>query len=1597
MDTTMPSSTALHDENIPHETCVLPASFAQERLWFLDQFEPGSFAYNISSALRLRRKLNVRALSQSTAELARRHETLRTGFVAVNGRPQQSIASATFIPLPLVDLSAITLDEQAMLVQRIAKDEARNPFDLSQGPLLRTTLIRLHGEEHILVLVMHHIISDAWSMQVLLRELNTLYVAFAAGNPSPLPDLPIQYADYAAWQREWLQGEMLEQELAHWKQRLAGAPAVLELPTDYPRPPVQTYHGAQLSFSLPATSTKALEELSQKRGVTLFMTLLAAFQTLLFRLTGQQDIVVGTPIAGRTQIELEGLVGFFVNTLAIRCDLSGDPTFWDLLERVRNTALEAYAHQELPFDRVVEALQPERSLSYSPIIQVLFVLQNILPALPVQEASALSLEYVNLPTETAKFDLTLTLWKEAEEGGLTGALEYNTDMFERATIMRWSKHLQTLLGSIAADPNQHISALPLLSKAEQQRILGERSIANTSHASAQCIHHLFEAQVEQAPHAIALVSPEGEKLEYAELNRRANRLAHYLAKMHVGPEGRVGIYMERSINLIVGVLAILKAGAAYVPLDPAYPSERTGYILADAGVSALLAEQALLDRLPPAARRSTERFTLLCLDRDQELYLHEPETNRISGIQPGNLAYIIYTSGSTGKPKGVGVCHEHVARLFAVTRPLYLFSAQDCWTFFHSIAFDFSVWEIWGALLHGGRLVIVPYWVSRSPEEFIMLLQREQVTVLNQTPSAFYALQLTITLLNMKPELALRWVIFGGEALDAGRLRPWMGTPDDTHPRLVNMYGITETTVHVTAFPLSRATAATANGVGSTSVIGNPLPDMQIYLLDTRMQPVPPGVRGEMYIGGAGLARGYIGHPGLTAERFVPHPFSATPGARLYRTGDLARLLPDGTFAYQGRIDQQVKIHGFRIEPGEIEAALLEHPHVRAAAVVVRETNAEEDQAAPTRDLAREMERTRALVAYIVPEAGGSPTSEILSAYLHERLPEYMVPAVYMLIDALPVTFNGKLDQRALPVPEWGRSASRAYTPARTPYEKILADAWMRVLGVERIDVHANFFEAGGDSILSLLVIARARESVLVFTPKQIFQYQSIAELAKVAVPASLATNGQETTGGEIPLTPIQRWFFSQNLPNPHHWNQSVLLAVKNPRIDQHCLEQAIAHIVEHHSALTFRFKSGIQQWEQHGGEIEADIDEIVRFVDLNALQANEQERAFAEVAAQAQASLNLEVGPLMRAVYFAQGEQRDRLLLVIHHTVVDSVSWRILLEDLQTVCLQILRGRHVQLPYKTASFKTWAEGMQSYAQSREVRAEASYWLADKRRLVQPLPVDFAGDRSVNREFAANSVQANLNVEETDALLHETAGTYHTQIHELLLAALLLAYAPWAGRRKLLVDVEGHGREAVIEGLDISRTVGWFTTIFPVLLDLETGRSDMELGNVIKIVKEQVRGIPRNGIGYGLLRYMSNEAEIRAALPAMPQAEISFNYLGQFDTLLEDSADALFRLADEKSGPTHGLDGQRSHLLEVNGLVANGRFYVTWKYCTRLHRLETIEGLAQQYIETLRALIEHCRTSGGAYTPSDFSGSGLNQAKLDKIMAKIRSPKRTDL
>jgi amino acid adenylation domain-containing protein len=1022
-----------------------PLSFAQERLWFLDRYQPGSAFYNVPFALRLTGALNVPAMEASLSEIVRRHEALRTTFTVRAGQPVQIITPAQPLPLPLTDLRHFPAAERAAEAERQASAEAHRPFDLEHGPLLRARLLRLDPQEHILLVTMHHITTDGWSLGVLVRELAALYPAFCAGRGSPLPPLSLQYADYAVWQRQWLQGEVLDRQLAYWKQQLTGVPA-LALPSDRPRPKTQSFRGAMQSFAWPPQMRETMQALCRRESVTPFMVLLAAFQVLLGRFSRQDDIAIGTPSANRTGTEIEGLIGLFINTLVLRIDLSGNPPFREFLRRVREAALGAYAHADVPFEKLVAELQPQRDPSRNPLFQVMFALQN--PLREVLELPGLHISRVLIRSATTQFDLSLSIRETPR--GLLGGLEHSTDLFDETTAQRMIGHYQRLLEGALSNPDQRIGALRLLTDAERRQVLVGWSGRRTNFSRSTCLHQLFEAQAEKAPDAVAVVCGT-EQVTYGELNRRANRLAHRLRKLGVGPEVCVGLCMERSVDLVLGILAILKAGGAYVPLDPSYPRERLAFLLHDSQAPVILTQQ----RLSPNLAGSDA--CILCLDGEGANLAAECDENLPCRATPDNLAYIIYTSGSTGKPKGCLVSHRNVARLLQATDAHFHFDERDVWTLFHSYAFDFSVWELWGALAYGGRLVVVPYLVSRSPQAFLELLCEQRVTVLNQTPSAFYQLMQAEESAGTGQRLALRLIIFGGEALDVMQLRPWFARHGGGGPRLVNMYGITETTVHVTYAPLSAADLAETLG----SPIGRPLSDLQAYVLDSRLHPVPAGVPGELFVGGGGLARGYLRSPELTAERFIPDPFGSESGQRLYRAGDLVRWRPDGSLEYLGRVDQQVKIHGYRIEPGEIEAVFLSHSEVRQAVVLSREDTPGDKR----------------LVAYIVATPGtGVPASD-LRGLAQQKLPDYMRPAAYVFLDALPLTDHGKLDRAALPAPDQTRSDFRTpFVAPRTELESLLAEVWQDVLHVQEIGVADNFFELGGNSIQAALVINQVQQ-----------------------------------------------------------------------------------------------------------------------------------------------------------------------------------------------------------------------------------------------------------------------------------------------------------------------------------------------------------------------------------------------------------------------------------------------------------------------------------------------------------------------------------------
>jgi amino acid adenylation domain-containing protein len=1061
-----------------------PLSFAQQRLWFIDLMETGSPFYNVPVAVRLKGVLNVPALEQTLSEVIRRHESLRTNFVTVDGQPMQTIDVARPAHLPVLDLSALETDERDAEALRLTATEMRKPFDLTCDPLLRTTLLRLGEDEHIALLTMHHIISDAWSVGVLVQEVVALYKAFSAGEPSPLAELPIQYADYAAWQREWLTGDVLQAQLNYWKQQLEDAPPVLELPTDRPRPATQSYHGSFVSLALGGQLSEQLNALCQKEGVTLYMLLLAAFQTLLSRYSGQTDIVVGTPIAGRTQVETESLIGFFVNTLALRNDLSGNPTFREFLQSVREVVLEAYANQDIPFEKLVEELAPERSLRHAPLVQVLFTLQNTPQG--TLEMPGLTLSPAGVETRTAKFDMTLGVIESTD--GINAVWDYSTDLFDEATIQRMLSHFHNLLQAICAQPDTHLDDLSLLSDAERhQQLFACNQTEYADPALDLRLHQLFEHQVERTPDAIALVF-EQEQLSYRELNNRANQLAHHLQSLGVCRESLVGVMMERSTEMVVSLLAIVKAGAAYVPLDPAYPQERLAFMLADAGVEVLLTQLYLSDRLAAATSLDAPSFTTLYLDPELAEVAHHSTANPDVAVKAENAAYMIYTSGSTGRPKGVVNTHGGIVNRLLWMQQQYQLTEADRVLQKTPFSFDVSVWEFFWPLMTGARLVVARPGGHQDASYLVRTIREQGITTLHFVPSM---LQVFLEEREVEECRSVRRVMSSGEALTVETQERFFERMSNAE--LHNLYGPTEAAVDVSYW-------ACAAGTGRRSVpIGRPIANTQLYVLDGRMEPVAVGVSGEIYIGGAGLARGYKGRAELTAEKFVPNPHSREKGARLYRTGDVGRRLEGGEIEYLGRVDDQVKIRGFRIELGEVASVIREQVGVRECVVIAREESGGEKR----------------LVAYVVGEQGaGELSTSELRAELKKRLPEYMMPSAIVMMEEMPLMKNGKVDRSALAEVKEGRGVDeKSYVAPRTPVEEIIAGIFIEVLSVERVGIFDNFFDLGGHSLLVTLVVSRLREAFHVELPlRAVFESPTVADLS-LAIAESIM---EEENGNDI-------------------------------------------------------------------------------------------------------------------------------------------------------------------------------------------------------------------------------------------------------------------------------------------------------------------------------------------------------------------------------------------------------------------------------------------------------------------------------------------------
>ncbi|MEU9871316.1 amino acid adenylation domain-containing protein [Actinomadura sp. NPDC048021] len=1524
---------------------VVPLSYAQQRLWFLNRFEGAPAAFNMPIALRLDGALDLAALRAALADVAARHEPLRTIFPDRSGTARQLVLDPADAR-PRLDVAEV---EESALPAALAATVGQG-FDLSVEPPLRARLFALGGGAHVLMLVLHHIAADGWSMAPLARDVILAYAARAEGREPQWSPLPVQYADYTLWQRELFgseddPGSLISQQIGYWREALAGLPEELSLPADRPRPAQASYRGGTYAFELDAELHAELLALARQSGATLFMVMQAAFAALLTRLGAGTDVPVGSPIAGRTDEALDDLVGMFVNMLVLRTDTSGDPSFRELVARVKETDLAAYAHQDLPFERLVEVLNPARSMARHPLFQVVLSFQNNPEAR--LELDGLTGGAEPLAAGTAKYDLSLYLEErhgaDGAPGGIEAGLEYALDLFDPATAEAIARRFERLVRELVADPDAPVTTAEILDRGERRTLLRRWAGGRGGDVPRTTIPALFEAQAAVRPGAVA-VSFEGVSWTYGEVNARANRLARRLVEQGVGPEQFVALALPRSAELVVAILGVLKAGAAYVPIDPDYPQDRIASMLEDARPAATLRPEDLEGLDDPGL----------------------PATDLGLAIDPDHPAYVIYTSGSTGRPKGVVVPHQNVVRLLRSTEEWFDFGPQDVWTLFHSYAFDFSVWELWGSLLYGGRLVVVPYLTSRSPDDFLDLLAAEKVTVLNQTPSAFYQL-MAADKQNPGRDLALRYIVFGGEALDLGRLEDWYSRHPEDAPVLVNMYGITETTVHVSYLALDPVHAATAAG----SLIGVGIPDLRVYVLDGRLQPVPPGVVGELYVAGPGLARGYLNRPGLSAERFVADPHGK-PGTRMYRTGDLGRWRTDGTLDYLGRGDQQVQLRGFRIEPGEIQAVLTRHEDVRDAAVVVRDDR---------------------LIAYVV--APGADTAE-LRRFAAKALPDHMVPAAVVELDALPLTSNGKLDRKALPAPDFGaKVSSRA---PRTEQEETFARLFAEVLGLERVGIDDGFFDLGGDSIIAIQLVSRARQSGLVITPREVFQHQTVEELAATAKPVG---EGEQTEAeapgagiGRVPATPIMRWF--QELHGPvDGYSQRMLLQVP-PDLGTERLTAALQTLLDHHDMLRLRVNGAEFEVAEPGA---VDAAPLVRRVDVAGLAAADLRAVLAAEAEVARRALDPAAGTMARLVWFDAGPAASgRLLLTVHHLAVDGVSWRILLPDLVTAWAG---GGLDPVP---TSFRRWAQRLAAEASDPARTAELPLWedvLATPDPVLGARPLDPAADTF----GTARHLTLDLPADVTGPLLTDVPAAFHGRANDVLLTGLALAVAEWRRERgasedtAVLIDLEGHGREEIVPGVDLSRTAGWFTSIYPVRLDAglvepaDVREGGQAVGTALKRVKEQLREIPDNGIGYGLLRHLNPAAGER--LRGRPQ--IAFNYLGRsaapeatdWGPAGQADGDALGAGQDAALGLVHAIE-VNAHTRELPG---GPELSATWTWAGDLFDGDAIEDLAGRWYAALRGLVAHVAGAAegpvGGFTPSDLSLVDVSQDEIDELAAEL--------
>ncbi|WP_436319389.1 amino acid adenylation domain-containing protein [Streptomyces koyangensis] len=1510
----------------------LPLSFTQQRFWFAQEFAPESVAGNVHTAFRLRGTLDAEALDAALTGLLARHEPLRTTYDADEDGVFQTVhpAGSLRCAAERADLSALPAAGREQALDRLLRAEAGRPFDLRRGPVLRALLVRLAERDHVLVIGVHHVATDGWSTNLLVAELGAFYTARLQGREPGLAPLDIGYADYAAWQRRHADSPERAAQLAHWRERLQGV-TPLQLPTDRPHPPVRSTAGAAHRFTLGRDLVAGLRAVAAENGGTLFMTLAAATQVLLARLTGRSDVAVGTAVSGRDREEFEGLVGAFINTLVLRTEVDGTASFRDHVGLVRETVLDAFGHQDVPFERLVDELCEERDASRSPLVEALVVLQNAPGgglAMP-----GLRAERFPVPRSGAVLDLTLEFTERDDV--LDVMIEYSTALFDAETVERLAGHLEVLLDASVAEPGRPVGELPLLTgEGHQELLAGWRGPRRPR--SPLAAHQLFARQAALRPDAVAVATAE-RQLTYGELDRRANRLAHHLRALGVGPDVPVALFLERDLELLVGMVAVVKAGGAYVPLAPGLPAERLGFIVEDTAAPVVITTGELVDGLP----RGTACRAVL-LDRDARRIAARPATEPPAEAGPDHLAYLVYTSGSTGTPKGVMVPHRALADLCAWHVDVYDVGPEDRTAQTAGLGFDAAVWEIWPALTAGARIDLPSDAVLGNPAALVEWLTDRRTTV------CFLATPLAEVVLE-QPAVAgthLRTLLTGGDTLHRS---PAAGLPF----RLVNNYGPTESAVVATAGEAHPAED------GGAPAIGRPVDNSSAYVLDRYGRPVPTGVAGELHLAGEGLARGYAQRPALTAERFVADPFGP-PGSRMYRTGDLVRYRPDGSLDYLGRIDSQVKLRGFRIELGEIENVLAGLAEVSQAAVLVEEVPG----------------RAGRLVAYTVAEEGATVRPEELTARTREVLPGYMVPARVEVLPAMPLTPNGKIDRRALAAAAPGTTSPGAHVAPRTETERALAGIWAEVLSVARVGVEDNFFALGGDSILSLQVVARARRAGLRLLSRDIFRHQTVAALAPHVTHDETTTGTAERPSGPAPVLPVQQLYLDRAQGRDAFHQYVTVEWAGEPR--EEALRRALEALTAHHDVLRTRFLRTGGRWLQYPSPGGAGAGgDLLRVVPLTGGTAAADEETVRAETARAHAALDPRTGDLVRAVLLRPRSGAARLLLAVHHLVVDGVSWRVLLEDLESAYAQAAAGTPVVLEPAGTSLAAWSHRFARAVAEGRFDADLPYWEGMFADDADVLPRE---SEEPNPVSGTREVTAGLDEETTTALLRDVPLAYRSEINDVLLAALAPVLTEWTGRGRVVIALEGHGREDLFEDEDLSRTVGWFTSYFPVALTASPAQGP---GDLLRSVKEQLRAVPGRGLSYGALRYTAAVRE----LAEQPLPQLSFNYLGRFGGTRAD-------------GPLRSVSGiglhqdpgsSRMHLIDVVCAVRDGRLEFTWSYGEGVHRRATVERLAHRMTERLTELVAHCAAPGvGGRTPSDFPLAGLDQETLDQLVGDGR-------